>query len=104
MIYELYTTSRDGLYDARATYDGNIVVVKKGSLINMANKKGFKPSKEVLNKRFDKEIVTEDKMLCKDVEFSSLSAAASFVTGRVANGLIVWKTMDGKNIKKLLKN
>lgn len=37
----------------------------------------------------------------KDVEFSSPSAAAAVVHGGSANGLIAWKTQDGKTLKEL---
>ena len=37
----------------------------------------------------------------KDAEFSSPSAAAAVIHGGSANGLIVWKTNDGKSLKQL---
>lgn len=37
----------------------------------------------------------------KDVEFSSPSAAAAVIHGGSANGLIAWKTQDGKTLKEL---
>jgi hypothetical protein len=37
----------------------------------------------------------------KDAEFSSPSAAAAVVHGGSANGLIAWKTADGKSVKQL---
>ena len=37
----------------------------------------------------------------KDVEFSSPSAAAAVIHGGSANGLIAWKTKDGKSLKEL---
>lgn len=37
----------------------------------------------------------------KDAEFSSPSAAAAVIHGGSANGLIVWKTGDGKSLKQL---
>ena len=37
----------------------------------------------------------------KDAEFSSPSAAAAFIHGGSANGLIAWKTEDGKSLKQL---
>ncbi len=37
----------------------------------------------------------------QDVEFSSPSAAAAVIHGGHANGLISWKTSDGKTLKKL---
>jgi len=37
----------------------------------------------------------------QDAEFSSPSAAAAVIHGGSANGLIAWKTKDGKSLKKL---
>jgi len=37
----------------------------------------------------------------KDVEFSSPSAAAAVIEGGSANGLIEWKTEDGRVLKAL---
>lgn len=37
----------------------------------------------------------------RDTEFSSPSAAAAVIHGGSANGLIAWKTMDGKTLKQL---
>ncbi|MGA7413206.1 MAG: DUF4357 domain-containing protein [Bryobacteraceae bacterium] len=37
----------------------------------------------------------------KDVEFTSPSAAAAVVHGGSANGLIAWKTKDGRSLKQL---
>ena len=37
----------------------------------------------------------------KDAEFSSPSAAAGVIHGGSANGLLVWKTKDGKSLKQL---
>lgn len=40
-------------------------------------------------------------VFAKDVEFSSPSAAAAVIHGGHANGLIAWKTSDGKTLKQL---
>jgi predicted type IV restriction endonuclease len=37
----------------------------------------------------------------KDAEFSSPSAAAVVIHGGSANGLIAWKTKDGKSLRQL---
>ena len=37
----------------------------------------------------------------RDTEFSSPSAAAAVIHGGSANGLIAWKTRDGKSLKQL---
>lgn len=51
----------------------------------------------------DRTLIKKDGflMFTKDVEFSSPSAAAVVVHGGSANGLIAWKTRDGKSLKQL---
>jgi len=51
----------------------------------------------------EKHIVEEGDHLIftKDVEFSSPSAAAAVIHGGSANGLLAWKTQDGKTLKEL---
>jgi hypothetical protein len=43
----------------------------------------------------------EHFIFSRDVEFSSPSAAATVVHGGSANGLLAWKTRDGKTLKEL---
>jgi len=40
-------------------------------------------------------------LFTRDVEFSSPSAAASVIEGGSANGLIEWRTKDGRVLKEL---
>lgn len=100
----LYTKSRDGvLYEAKAVYENDIVTVKKGSKINRNSSSGFEPRKKMSLLRDDDTLFENDCYLNQDVSFNSLSTAATFVTGRIANGMIVWKTDDGKYVKYALK-
>ena len=96
---KLYTKSRDGLYEANAIMNGSNVTVLKGSRINTKNSEGFKPSDKISNLRCDNTIVDMNGQLLRDVDFDTLSTAATFVTGRIANGMIVWKTEDGKYVR-----
>ncbi len=97
---KLYTISRDKAhYDATADFKDGKVVVNKGSKINRNNAPGFKPKKFVATLRDNDELFEENCYLKEDVTFNSLSSAATFVTGRIANGMIVWKTEDGKYVK-----
>lgn len=43
----------------------------------------------------------ENNILQEDVLFNSPSGAAEFVTGKSCNGLIMWKTEDGKTLRDL---
>jgi hypothetical protein len=51
----------------------------------------------------DGTLTTQDGFLqfTKDAEFTSPSTAAAVVHGGGANGLVEWKTKDGKNLKEL---
>ena len=99
----LFTKSRDNLYQAQALFDGLTTIVLAGSQINMSNNPGYKPSQIIRSIRDDRSIVTNEGIVLKDVSFNTLSAAATFVTGRVANGMMVWKTDDGKYVRYSLK-
>ncbi len=46
--------------------------------------------------------VEEDHLIfTRDEEFSSPSAAAAVIDGGHANGLIAWKSKDGKTLKEI---
>lgn len=102
MKLQLHAVSRDNLFDAKAVYLDGVVTVKKGSRINIKAGDGFKPTAPVKTKLEDKTLYDEDGILAKDVSFDTLSTAASFVAGRTSNGMITWKTPDGKNVRESL--
>ncbi len=77
--------------------DSGTVVVKKGSTVG-EKVSDFKGTKPIVNKR--KEVV-KDGVVQKDIEFKSLSTAATFVTGYSTNGKRAWETKDGVKIKNL---
>lgn len=99
----LQTKSRDGLYEATAIYNNGHVTVLKGSKINMLSNNGLKPDSDATNKRNNLSIVSSEGVMLDDITFPSLSTAACFVTGRSANGMITWKTEDGKYVRYTLK-
>ena len=51
----------------------------------------------------DHTLYDEEGVLLRDVQFETLSTAASFVAGRTSNGMITWKTNDGKYVRETLK-
>ena len=51
----------------------------------------------------EKDAISEDYVLVKDLAFKSPSAASAFVLGRSSNGKEDWKTEDGKKLGELLK-
>lgn len=103
MILELHTVSRDNLFEATAIYEDGKVTVKKGSRINLGYSDAFKPSELVMCTIKNPEIVDVEGNVIKDVMFESLSTAATFVAGRISNGMITWKTPDGKYVRDTLK-
>lgn len=96
----LFTKARDGkLYEAYAEYNNGVVTIKGGSKINRKNASRFKPPKRIAELRENDLLFCNSNVLKKDLSFPSLSTAATFVTGRIANGNIVWKTENGKSLK-----
>ena len=98
----IYTKSRDNLYEATAKYNDGEIIVNAGSRINLRDSKGYNPPKQVSDIRNNRELVDSNGILLKDIAFGTLSTAATFVTGRIANGMIVWNTEDGKYIRYTL--
>ena len=103
MLLKLHTVSRYNLFEATAIYKDGKVTVQKGSRINLGYSDAFKPSKLVMNAIKNPDIVDSEGYIIKDVMFDSLSTAATFVAGRISNGMITWKTPDGKYVRDTLK-
>ena len=85
----------------------NGIVVLSGSQAVIHERESAKNYPGVLAQRNslieEKQLVQQGNFLSfkKDVEFSSPSAAATVIHGGSANGLIAWKTQDGKTLKEL---
>ena len=85
----------------------NGIVVLSGSQAVLHERASAKKYPWVLahrNKLIEEEhLVKQGSLLVftKDVEFSSPSAAAAVIHGGSANGLLAWKTQDGKTLKEL---
>jgi hypothetical protein len=85
----------------------NGIVVLSGSQAVLYERTSAKKYPWVLahrNKLIEgKSLVVQNNILVftKDVEFSSPSAAAAVIHGGSANGLLAWKTQDGKSLKEL---
>lgn len=103
-MLDIFTKSRDGLYEATGSYCDGKVTVFKGSKINLASSENFKPSPLVAKVRSDETLVDKNGVVKENISFDSLSTAACFVTGRTANGMITWKTADGKYVRHTLKS
>ena len=51
-----------------------------------------------------RDMYVKNNVVITDVTFTSSSLAANFVTGRSSNGLTIWKTINGDNIKDVIGN
>ncbi len=103
MVLELHTVSRDDLFEAKAIYTDCKGIVKQGSRNNLNFSSSFSRYEIVMNAINDATIVDPQGVLLQDVTFNSLSTAATFVAGRISNGMITWKTPDGRYVRYTLK-
>lgn len=74
-------------------------VVLAGSQIKITDQEVASLTPTIQKRRQQAKI--SDGILQKDELFNSPSAASDFVTGNSTNGLITWKTADGKTLKEL---
>ena len=85
----------------------NGIVVLSGSQAVLEERASAKNYPWVLAQRhklIEEESLVEQKnmlVFTKDIEFSSPSAAAAVIHGGSANGLLAWKTQDGKTLKEV---
>ena len=82
--------------ECKQTTEGFVVL--KGSHIELNDSESIPPG--IIEAR-QKAKVSENAILQEDVLFKSPSYAAAFVVGGHANGLIEWKTADGKTLKEI---
>ena len=79
--------------------------VLKGSKVNEHLTKSFQENShsffKLRERVFAEGIVSPEYEFTMDYEFNSPSAAAAVVLGRNANGLIEWRTEDGKKLKEI---
>lgn len=99
---KLYLNSRTGSHSAIAEYNKTGVKVLAGSQINM-NLVYPKCPLFVIEKRDDRSIVSAEGKLLVDVTFDTPTSAAQFVTGRSANGYIVWRPDNKMSLKQYLE-
>ncbi|MEA4898705.1 MAG: DUF4357 domain-containing protein [Christensenellaceae bacterium] len=90
MSLEVYLTSKDQSYDAKGSYSEGTFIVKKGSKIRLAFAEHIRGGKKAKSFRDDPHVVDSDGIVLADCVFTSPSTAAQFVTGRSANGYMVW--------------
>lgn len=93
--------------EARGQRSANGFVVLQGSTAVLEDRRSAENYPYVVARR--KELIADGTLAAKDgvliftkdTEFSSPSAAAAVVHGGSANGLIAWRTGDGKTLKQL---
>lgn len=100
---KLFYKSKKRNFSAVAEYINGKIIVQKGTSISR-NIDNFRISKYALQIRENIEIVSNDFVLLRNVEFKSFSAASQFVSGASTNGMKVWKNKEGKCIKEIMKN
>ncbi|WP_034490099.1 DUF4357 domain-containing protein [Butyrivibrio fibrisolvens] len=103
MNIEIYIESKRNAYYAKAIYYGEKVVVKKGGQISQDFSNSIRGGNNSRRYREDRSFVDENGRIIKDCEFSSLSTAAQFVSGRSISGYTAWKVEKGKAIGKYLQ-
>jgi hypothetical protein len=93
--------------EGRGQRTQNGFVVFSGSMAVLEERPSMEKYPYVMAQR--KQLIAEGTLIekesfllfTKDTEFSSPSAAAAVIHGGSANGLIAWKTEDGKSLKQL---
>ena len=101
----LYCRMKGAEAQGRRTPDGFVVL--KGSTAVLKERQSAQkwPSVLAIRRRLIDEgtLIEKDRFyeFIKDTEFSSPSAAASVIEGGSANGLIRWRTQDGRVLKDL---
>ena len=76
--------------------ENGLFIVQKESVLCPIRGKGWTTTKIIDDKRFTARIVND--VLKEDVEFTSPSLAAAFITYAPVNGWEVWKTEKGKSL------
>jgi hypothetical protein len=100
----LFTLKRSGK-KATLIYDNDKFILQKGSYISTPNLEFSKYNRAYYKMSVESyESLNEDRILIKDVEFSSPTAAAVFANGRFTNGRTDWIDNNGKTISEYMKN
>jgi hypothetical protein len=93
--------------EARGQRTPNGFVVLIGSMAVLEQRRSAESYPYIVSRRneliSDRTLSEKDGVLVftKDAEFSSPSAVATVVYGGSANGLVSWKTIDGRSLKQL---
>lgn len=94
---------------AKAIYEGNKMVVLKGSIavknVTATYGRGKVQAKDNREKTLQNKATEKNNFytLTENIEFQSPSGAASFCLGRPTNGWVDWKNKDGKTIDEIIR-
>ena len=98
IVNKTKTVNAHGIFNEKE----KTVTVCKGSIISEKVSGGsFRSAKSVEKMRSQKSVKGNE--VIEDILFKSASSAANFVTGSSTNGLIAWKTSDGKKLKDVIE-
>lgn len=89
-----------GLYNT----DTNHILIKKNSKYRLGTSKSLLPHIVRLRDTILKDYGSEDGFLIKDCDFNSPGAAASVLSGSMANGLDFFKLDDGRTLNEFFGN
>ena len=90
--------SKHNTHFATGKYDGSKLTVFPGSRINLVLTYDAMPE-SVKAARNNRDLVSADGEVLKEIVFNSPSAAAQFVTGRSVNGYVSWRIDDKISLK-----
>ena len=91
--------SRNNKHFATAEYDGSMLTILPESRINLTISYDA-ISESVKEYRNNRDLVSADGVVLKEITFKSPSSAAQFITGRSVNGYIAWRIDDKISLKK----
>ena len=95
--------ARSGV-DAKGVFDsdtGSLTVLSGSKVSN--DIRYTEKSKGAKTIEINRSKYVKNGIVYKDAPFKSASTAANFVTGGITNGLVAWKTEDGKALREIIK-
>jgi hypothetical protein len=96
----VFTIKRIGQADAKGMLTTEGFVVLAGSIIRKELTKSGKKIKSITSaRRKNKKFIDERGTLLQDILFRTPSGASSFVLGSSTNGLLEWKSADGRSLR-----
>lgn len=99
----LFMKTRNKPFHAVATFDNGVMIVKKGSVVNINQAKHIRGGEKARSFLENPEFVNSNGEVLKDCTFTSPSTAAQFVNGNCTNGYLSWRTEDGKRLKDIIR-